>query len=123
MIYSADFETTTDKEDCRVWAWALCEVGNVDNFRYGNSIDSLFEWMQRQDSLTLYFHNLKFDGEFILYWLFHHNFAFVRNRKELVDRSFTTLIGYMGQFYSITIIFDKKNKKRSDDTEDCKIDS
>lgn len=112
MIYSADFETTTDKEDCRVWAWALCEVGNVDNFRYGNCIDSLFEWMQKQDSLTLYFHNLKFDGEFILYWLFHHNFAFVRNRKELVDRSFTTLIGDMGQFYSITIIFDKKNKKR-----------
>lgn len=112
MIYSADFETTTNKDDCRVWAWALCEVGNVDNFRYGNCIDSLFEWMQKQDSLTLYFHNLKFDGEFILYWLFHHNFAFVRNRKELVDRSFTTLIGDMGQFYSITIIFDKKNKKR-----------
>ena len=23
-VYSTDFETTTDPDDCRVWAWASC---------------------------------------------------------------------------------------------------
>ena len=30
--FTADFETTTDEEDCRVWAYALCEIGKPDNF-------------------------------------------------------------------------------------------
>lgn len=29
--FVADFETTTNLEDCRVWAYALCEVGNESN--------------------------------------------------------------------------------------------
>lgn len=31
--FTADFETTTDPKDCRVWAWGVCEVGNEDYFR------------------------------------------------------------------------------------------
>lgn len=31
--YTADFETTTDPNDCRVWAYGICEIGNTDNFR------------------------------------------------------------------------------------------
>lgn len=30
-VFVADFETTTDAEDCRVWAWCACDVGNVSN--------------------------------------------------------------------------------------------
>ena len=30
-MFTADFETTTDKNDCRVWAWAVCEIGVIDN--------------------------------------------------------------------------------------------
>jgi hypothetical protein len=26
MLYTADFETTTDENDCRVWAYGVCEV-------------------------------------------------------------------------------------------------
>ena len=29
--YTADFETTTDPEDCRVWAYAISEIGKPDN--------------------------------------------------------------------------------------------
>ena len=36
--FTADFETTTDPNDCRVWAYAICEIGNINNFYYGNSI-------------------------------------------------------------------------------------
>ena len=37
--FTADFETTTDPNDCRVWAYAISEIGNLDNFQYGNSLD------------------------------------------------------------------------------------
>ena len=47
--FTADFETSTpnwlsiDKET-RVWAYAICEIGNPDNFIYGNNIDDFFKW-------------------------------------------------------------------------------
>ena len=112
MIYTADFETTTDPNDCRVWAVALCEVGNTNNFWYDNSIDSLMDFCYRHEkNLTLYFHNLKFDGEFIIYWLFHHGYKFVKDRKDLCTKSFTTLISDRNVFYTIKICFLKTDKE------------
>ena len=46
MIYSADFETTTNIDDCRVWAWGLCDVENPEEtFTYGNTLDNFFEFL------------------------------------------------------------------------------
>lgn len=111
--YSADFETITDPNDCRVWAYGICEIDNPDNFIYGNSIDDLMEWASFQYNPTLYFHNLKFDGEFILCWLFENGYTHVTNRKDLRPKTFTTLISDKGQFYSLEICHDIKNKKRN----------
>ena len=27
--FTADFETTVSETDCRVWAYSICEIGNV----------------------------------------------------------------------------------------------
>lgn len=111
-IYSADFETTTDAKDCRVWAWALCEVGNTDNFQTGNSIDTLMTWCAIQPkNPTLYFHNLKFDGEFIIYWLYHNGYTHVEDKKKLETKTFSTLISDKGQFYTMEICFLKDEKR------------
>lgn len=109
MTYAADFETTTDVDDCRVWAWAVCEVGNYDNFRYGVTIDELMDMCKKDKNNILYFHNLKFDGEFILYWLFHNGFK-LNNDSKLNTNEFSTLISDTGLFYSIEICF-KRTKK------------
>lgn len=109
MTYAADFETTTDVDDCRVWAWAVCEVGNYDNFRYGVTIDELMDMCKKDKNNILYFHNLKFDGEFILYWLFHNGFK-LNNESKLNTNEFSTLISDTGLFYSIEICF-KRTKK------------
>jgi hypothetical protein len=112
MIATADFETTTLENDCRVWAYAICEIGNYDNFLCGNSIDDFMNiCMNKYENHTFYFHNLKFDGEFIFYWLFRNDFEWVENRKELSNKTFTTLISDKGMFYSIEICFSKKGKK------------
>lgn len=110
--FTADFETITDPSDCRVWAYAISEIGNPDNFIYGNSIDDFMEWCHnKKHNYTLYFHNLKFDGEFILNWLFRNGFEFIRDKKERRDKTFTTLISGMGQFYSIEVYFEVHGKR------------
>ena len=108
--YTADFETSTanwlskDKET-RVWAYAICEIGNPDNFIYGNNIDDFFKWCFRNKRANdkLYFHNLKFDGEYIFYYLLTHGYEVVQTKKEVRDKTFTCLISDTGQFYSIEI--------------------
>ena len=104
--FTADFETTTNPEDCRVWAFALCEIGDTDNFIYGNSIDEFMEWCAySKRNYRLYFHNLKFDGEFILWWLLDNGFEWIEDKKYRRDKTFTTLITDMGAWYSIEIYF------------------
>ena len=112
-LFTADFETTTDPTDCRVWACGICEIGNPDNFTYMNDIDSFIEWARKQRKVTTYFHNLKFDGEFILCWLFENGFKFVTDRRDLEKNTFTTLISDKGQFYSLEICFERKGKEKN----------
>ena len=110
--FTCDFETTTDPNDCRVWAWALSEIGNPDNFLYGNDLTDLMDWCYNQkDNVKLWFHNLKFDGEFIVDWLLNADFKFVKDRKDRDDWTFSTLITDMGQWYSIEIWFEVNGKK------------
>lgn len=104
--FTADFETTTDEDDCRVWAYSICNVDDYTDFRYGNNIDGFFKFcMHSHENYKIWFHNLKFDSVFILNWLFLHGFTYIRDKKEKADKTFTTLITSMGQFYSITIYF------------------
>lgn len=112
-LYSADFETTTDIDDCRVWAWALCNIDKHDEFIFGNSIDTFMQFCSKRRNLTLYFHNLKFDGEFILQWLLHNGFTeLLGGRKEKFEaKTFKTLISDMGQFYSIEICFSRNKSE------------
>ena len=112
MLYTADFETTTDPADCRVWAYGICEIGNPNNFTYGNDINGFMKWANEQGKATVYFHNLKFDGEFILCWLFENGFKYVDKRRDLEKNTFTTLISDKGQFYSMEICFERKGKEK-----------
>ena len=112
--FTCDFETTTDENDCRVWAYALCEIGNPSNFLYGNCIDDLVEWCKEQkDNVILYFHNLKFDGAFWCYWLEKNGFKWIEDIKEAEDNSYSTLITNMGAWYSIEVFFKVNGKRRN----------
>lgn len=46
--YMADFETVNDPNDCRVWAWAVVEIGNLDYREKGKDIDSFLEWAHKE---------------------------------------------------------------------------
>ena len=110
--YTADFETAVWLEDeTWVWAWATCEIGNEENLQIGNNIDSFINFCKGEKNAIFYFHNLKFDGEFIIYWALTHGFKHVEKKEEIEENTFTTLISDMGQFYSIVLYFSKGNKK------------
>lgn len=111
MLFTADFETTTDPLDCRVWACGICSIDETHSFKYGNSLDWFFEFAKNNIGSTFYFHNLKFDGEFILCYLFEHGYKHITDRKKLKTKTFTTLISDKGQFYSLEICFNKEEDK------------
>ena len=111
MQYTADFETTTTPDDCRVWAWAVCEIGEFSNKQYGNSIDSFILWCEENSPVTVYFHNLKFDGQFIISYLLQNDYEFTLERK-IKPNQFTALIGEKNEFYSIKICFWEEGREK-----------
>lgn len=110
--FACDFETTTRLDDCRVWAYAICEIGNAENFIYGNDLDAFMKWCANpKENYLCLFHNLKFDGDFILSWLLTNGFEYIADKKNRRDKTFTTLITDMGAFYAIEVYFKVKGHK------------
>lgn len=105
--YSADFETTTDVNDCRVWAWGVIEIG-TEKFIYDTDINSFMAYTFKNNGIY-YFHNLGFDGKFILDWLFRNGFTFSRDKQE---NTFDVIISRANQFYMIEVYLKGKKKVR-----------
>lgn len=97
--YAGDFETTTgaiSTEETRVWSFCVDEVGKYDPFIYG-SIEDFFAFccdVTRGYRKRIYFHNLKFDGQFILYHLLNVlNFKTRLNENGEMERTTKLLNG------------------------------
>jgi hypothetical protein len=80
------------------------EVGNKSNYKIGNNLDEFMEWVSTINS-DLYFHNLRFDGEFIVNYLLKHGFE---HNDSGLENTFTTTISNMGQWYVIDICYGYK---------------
>lgn len=105
-LFVGDFETTTNPDDVRVWASCLVDIETSETVFIDNNIDSMFKFLKNRNSIV-YFHNLKFDGEFILHYLLTHGYKYSDSRQ---NKTFDALITDDGVFYKITVIFEKKNK-------------
>lgn len=103
MEWVADFETNTTENGVAqnpVWAWGACVFGG-DKVDMGTSIESFMLYAFAAQG-RCWFHNLGFDGRFIIAELFRSGFTWVDKRKPL-DGEFTTLIDDLGKFYQITV--------------------
>ena len=109
--FVADFETTTTEKKCHVWAWALCEVEDLNNVYIGTDI---YEFMtlceELRENLKVFMHNLKFDAQFLISWLFRNDFQLVTNSRDRATKTFKTMISDEGLYYAIEVIFYKKGK-------------
>lgn len=120
--YMADFETTVydGQEYTEVWAAAIVPLGS-ENVKIFHSIEVfLNHCFALPGHSDIYFHNLKFDGFFILSYLMD-KLGWEQARAdedetgrywlqdwEMHSRTFKYLISERGQFYSITIKYGKK---------------
>lgn len=61
------------------------------------------------ENSACYFHNLKFDGHFILDYLLNAGFKHVEGQGGIQPKTFKSLISDMGKFYSITVRWENGN--------------
>lgn len=107
--YVADFETTGENEllktgKTRVWLYSIADK-NAKIVNDGTSIEEFMEWCEDNPQALIYFHNLRFDGSFILNYLYNNKYEHVEKLLVHSKRGFATLIGDMGEYYQIKINF------------------
>lgn len=118
-FFVGDFETTVyrGQRDTEVWASASVELYTEDVHIF-HSIGEQFEYFKSLDcNLVVYYHNLKFDGNFWLsYLLINHGFKQAYEQlneegtayrwlpnKDMKANTFKYSISEMGQWYSVVI--------------------
>ena len=121
-VLVGDFETTVYKgqEYTEVWASALVEVGKDDpnDVKVFHSIAETWDYLKHlHTSITVYYHNLKFDGSFWINYLMNDlefkpainwlndektQAEWLRDR-DMQNKTFRALISRMGQWYSIKV--------------------
>lgn len=107
--YTADFETLVLTEEeikqgksTYVWAWAVCDIDTLKT-EYGTSLKTFIEYIASlKNNSVLYFHNLKFDGNFIVDYLLKNNYVYT-DCKDLQDKEFNCLVSEIGTWYQIQI--------------------
>lgn len=115
--YVADFETLVLAQEAidagkptYVWAWALCDCNNIDKVIYGTDIASFFKQLGKLKSGSeVYFHNLKFDGQFLVSYMLKNGWQQVESNRKMPENTFTSLVSEIGIWYSLQIKINKKN--------------
>ena len=113
--YCCDFETTSLKQyelegRTRVYLYKIVDLKTGKKEHYGVNIEDFIDYIFNQkDLLKIYFHNLSFDGEFIIYHLMEKGWKYVDEMKEPTkDATFTAIIDNFTSIYEITL---SKNEK------------
>lgn len=68
----------------------------------GTSLDDFIDRVCDSNTVC-YFHNLRFDGRFIIDWLLKNGYEHLEGHGGIAPGLFKTLISDMGSFYSITV--------------------
>lgn len=117
-VFVGDFETTvySGQQETEVWASALIELYSED-VKVFNSIEkTMFELLKCRGYIVVYYHNLKFDGSFWLYYLISKHFTHAYNPSteyfmdtdDMPNLSYKYVISRQGQWYTITIKINSK---------------
>ena len=100
-----------------VWLWGTTDRKQTF-FEYGTDLDSYMAHTGtlKGKSPKIYFHNLRYDGSYIISWLLHHKYEYVERIDS--EQQFTSVITENGLFYEIsfstpdkTIVFHDSLKK------------
>lgn len=90
--------------------WAVADIDNSKVVARGTDIASFIKWMtttRRDKSSTIYFHNLRFDGAFLLSHLELNGYKNVKNFTDDCNKEYKSLINEMGVWYGLSFRFKK----------------
>ena len=74
-VYYGDFETTQPNEQGKVRVYLWCLSISEKSIAWGSDIESFMKLILKRRAI-IYFHNLKFDSSYILYYLITNNIVF-----------------------------------------------
>lgn len=124
--YMADFETTVEQDqksqtETAVWAAALCPLEAADDPKSVTIDGKLSDFMRRIDKMLyhnnvkIFFHNLKFDGTFIITYLLNSKYwkpygyesekglVWYKDTNKMPNGTYTYSISSKGIWYSIEL--------------------
>lgn len=121
VYWACDFETTVwgeeverklGKKQDSTEVWAAADVALYDDTESVTITHSIRDFLDRFLDMSgnniLYFHNLSFDGSFIIDFLLRNGYVYYNgDSKDMKSYNFQTSISRMGQWYWIKI---KRNK-------------
>lgn len=103
LSYAADYETITRGDSECVWLWDVCNMVTLEHI-HDTSMDTFIDFVNKLEfGANIYFHNLKFDGSFLINHMLTHGYSMhVGSSKMLKMGEFSPLITEFGQYMSIT---------------------
>lgn len=104
--YVADFETTVYKgqQFTEVWAAAVVKLGSEDVEVLHSLPDFLSYIYAKKTNIVCYFHNVKFDGNFLLDYFLRNGYTWNRVAEgKMLNKQFKCAISDRGPWYSITV--------------------
>lgn len=106
MILYADFETSTTLIDGKVnvYLWGL--VSEDNNIRdFGINLESFFKRIETlEEEPIIYFHNINWDGTFIIHYLLDNGYEFVEKfDTNTRHNTFTWVADYNTNLYNIKV--------------------
>ncbi len=116
-VWTADFETTSTANyevegRVRVWSSQIRELDSKEVLLNTNNLDDFMEYILNQSqSKKIFFHNLKFDGDFIVKWLLANGYKHLSFDDKPRPKTFRTLITEFGVWFRIEIYLKVFNKR------------
>lgn len=101
MLYECDLETTKNADgSMRAWLIDACEI--ADGFKHTtfDTLDSFMHWAEDEAfyrDIVLYWHNLKFDGSYLVNWLHDNGYKWASKATE--PMTYSVLVTERNQWF------------------------
>lgn len=113
-IYVCDFETANNPELNNnytfVWLAVAVEQRTKKPACIAYNIEDFIKWLLSTPNAVFYFHNLAFDGNFIISYILKRGWVFLTPGNKGKDKSFTCVANDFGQVFYIRLFKKVKNK-------------
>ena len=94
-----------------MWAWFLTNIDDdCPDVEYGTDMPSFIARIASMNA-QVYFHNLNFDGRFIVDWLERNEYRHYAGDGRMMKGEYQCLISEMGKWYTVTVMWKETGRR------------